>query len=75
MTVTISPGTRLILRAILAGVVAFLTAYKSSGNSTSRDAIVGGAVAAAWAVVEYLTPLNGAVGVQGVASPPPEAKK
>lgn len=55
---------RLLERAALAGLATFAT--NLSGASTlDRSAVIGAATAAAWAAVEYFTPLNSLVGPKG----------
>ena len=57
-----SPTVRLIVRAILAGVVAFATQLQQSTN-WDRSLISGAIVGAVLAAAEVLTPLNATVGV------------
>lgn len=57
-----SPTVRLIVRAILAGVVAAGTQLQQSTN-WDRSLISGAIVGAVLAAAEVLTPLNPTVGV------------
>lgn len=57
-----TPESRLIVRAILAGAVAFVTALQAADDPLANASLLAAAVAAGWAAVEILTPVNRSVG-------------
>lgn len=57
-----TPWSRLVARAILAGVVAFATTLHASDDPFGRASLLAAAVAAGWAAVEIVTPINRSVG-------------
>lgn len=56
-----SPVSRLVLRALLAGLGAFVAALQ--GQTLTASAVEGAIVAGVLAVLEVVTPLNRTVGV------------
>ena len=58
-----SPVTRLVVRALLAGLVVIVTTLQTSDDPTSKSVLLGAIVAGFWAAAETLTPLNRSVGV------------
>lgn len=63
-----NPTVRLITRAIVAGVLAFLAQIQASDNLDAtilRSAAVAGLLAA----VEYFTPVNALVGLNKTSTP------
>ena len=61
MAIFAAPGSRLLVRALLAGVGVALAYVQTHG--TSHAALWGAISAAAWALIEYVTPVNKSVGV------------
>lgn len=68
-----NPTARLICRALLAGVAVLVTSLQTTG--LTHSGLIAAAVAASWAVVEYLTPINQLVGPStgGPTGGPPPA--
>jgi hypothetical protein len=59
----LTPALRLVARALLAGVAAFVQQLQATDH-VDRAVLIAALVAAAWAVAEYLLPfLNASVGV------------
>lgn len=58
-----NPKVRLVLRAVLAGLVAGAVSLQAADDPFSTAALYAAGIAAFWAAVEYLTPLNALVGV------------
>lgn len=56
-----SASTRLVLRALLAGLGTFAATLNQS-TSFNRSVVIGAITAAVWAAVEYVTPINQLVG-------------
>ena len=56
-----SPQSRLIVRAVLAGIATF--AVKLQAGPLTHAVLVGAVTAAVWAAVEVLTPVNALVGI------------
>ncbi len=63
MTVLASGWSRLVVRAVLAGALVFVTTLQAADDPLGRSTLVGAATAAFWAAVEILTPVNRTVGV------------
>lgn len=61
MAIFATAGSRLIVRALLAGLMAGLLWVQQHG--TTHGVVLGAVTAGAWAAVEYLTPVNASVGV------------
>lgn len=66
-----SPAARLIMRALLAGLAVLVTSLQTTG--LTHSGLIAAAVAASWAVVEYLTPINQLVGPPTSPPGPPPA--
>jgi len=64
-----SPGIRLVLRALLAGLATLAASLQ--GQTLSHAGVVAAITAAAWTVLEYLTPLNQTVGATLTPKAPP----
>jgi F0F1-type ATP synthase alpha subunit len=59
----LTPAWRLVLRALLAGVAAFVQQLQATDH-LDRAVVVAALIAAGWAVAEYLLPfLNATVGI------------
>lgn len=55
------PRVRLVVRAILAGVGIFVSRLQAA-DALDVAVIEGAAVAAGWAIIEAITPLNALIG-------------
>lgn len=69
-----TPAIRLGLRALAAGLTVFLTQLQQS-TTWDKSLIEAAIVAGVLAGLEYLTPLNPAVGVGKPSAPVPAAPK
>ena len=58
-----SAVTRLTARAVLAGLIVFVTTLQTSDDPTAGAVLLGAGISALWAALEILTPLNRTVGV------------
>ena len=59
----LAPVLRLGARALLAGLAVFVTTLQQANGHITRAVLFAALTAGAWAALEYLTPLNGVVGV------------
>lgn len=57
-----SPWSRLAVRAVLAGAVAFSTALQAAEDPFAKASLLAAITAGFWAAAEILTPINRSVG-------------
>lgn len=57
-----SAWSRLIVRALMAGAITFVTTLQAAEDPFGKAALLGAAIAAGWAAIEILTPVNRMVG-------------